>query len=69
VLALGGLIILQDYPAIDADVDGESATLHAKVDPIIRITPIWSCNANREQQAYSDEPSILGIQLSNSKDP
>jgi hypothetical protein len=39
-LHCGEFIVLREHLAIDADVDGESVTLHAKVGLILRITSI-----------------------------
>jgi hypothetical protein len=39
-LYCGEFIVLREHPAIDADVDGEPAMLHAKVGQLLFISPI-----------------------------
>jgi hypothetical protein len=39
-LHCGEFVVLREHVTIDADVDGELVTLHAKVGRILRITPI-----------------------------
>jgi hypothetical protein len=65
ILALWGVLLsLLEHLAIDADVDGEPAMLHAKVGQILRIRPIGS-----NRPILMSLLVLAGIQLCHSKDP